>query len=340
MPPRFILLLLIVAVPESVDGVSVERAKRANMLLRHQNIVMTLHGLMDHIDLDELDAKGNLRINELPATGYTAMQLFADLDSDHDGRVSLTELAIRIQATVRSHLERESASAVSEYLNHRGPLGIDWEGILGILAADHRAELLRSGVERDKVAFSLADGDGDGFLSEAEYVLFRNPELAPKVLALFAEKFVEQSDEDRDGKINATEFLNVELRIKSEGNNSNSVQAYEHRAEHAELSREFQEFDLDSDGWLQHNEIALLFSADHRSHAINEAYTLTMAADTNGDHELSPVELTSAFENFDQSRWLNYHDRGKRVHIDLESMYDELQSSFVKYAAAKTRDEL
>ena len=75
------------------------------------------------------------------------------------------------------------------------------------------------------------------------------------------------------------------------GSNRDSVQAYEHRAEKKELNREFHDvYDANNDGVLSLEEVTELFSPSQHTHAISEAYELMMAADENGDHELSKEE--------------------------------------------------
>ena len=68
------------------------------------------------------------------------------------------------------------------------------------------------------------------------------------------------------------------------------MQAYEHRAEEAELLREFRsEFDIDGDERLGLNEVARLLSPTFPTHFIIEAFDIGLAADTTGDHDLSLV---------------------------------------------------
>lgn len=55
--------------------------------------------------------------------------------------------------------------------------------------------------------------------------------------------------------------------MKEAGSNRDSVQAYEHRAEKAELNREFHDvFDANKDGVLSIDEVVELFSPSQHSH--------------------------------------------------------------------------
>eukprot|EP00729_Bicosta_minor_P015424 gene15424-5118_t len=52
--------------------------------------------------------------------------------------------------------------------------------------------------------------------------------------------------------------------------------------------------------------------------AISEAYELMMAADENGDHELSQLEAANSAQLFHASKLFNW---GAAVHTDLDQMY-------------------
>lgn len=52
--------------------------------------------------------------------------------------------------------------------------------------------------------------------------------------------------------------------------------------------------------------------------AISEAYELMMAADENGDHELSQLEAAKSAQLFHASKLFNW---GAAVHTDLDQMY-------------------
>ena len=93
-------------------------------------------------------------------------------------------------------------------------------------------------------AYVDADMDQDGFLQLQEYTWFRHPEFSRPVRERFALDFIRRHDHNHDGMVNASEFLFGGMVIKAEGNNPNSAQAYDYRAELQARTREFHD-DLD-----------------------------------------------------------------------------------------------
>ena len=62
-------------------------------------------------------------------------------------------------------------------------------------------------------AFKDADADGDGRLTREEFVAFRHLEWSLPVRRRFATTFVLAHDLDKDGVVNATEFITEELKV-------------------------------------------------------------------------------------------------------------------------------
>ena len=61
---------------------------------------------------------------------------------------------------------------------------------------------------RDKARFDAADIDGDEKLTEAEFVLFKNPLKDEAVKTAVIAECLNVVDTDKDGKINLQEYLN------------------------------------------------------------------------------------------------------------------------------------
>lgn len=90
------------------------------------------------------------------------------------------------------------------------------------------------------------------------------------------------------------------------------------------------------DGVLQHDEIMALLSPQHQAHSIAEAYELARVSDTDGDHELSPEEITAAHTRLVNTRLLNYGDRARK---DVDEVYEGLAAGVIQHMF-RNRDEL
>lgn len=341
-----------------------------------QNIVMALHGLMDHIDTGVLDTErdrarasygrwieagrpGLAGLSAGPAaTGGAAEaaeaaedeavgaagaaarvreaagEVFGALDLDRNGRVFMDELALWHRASVDYHGAEAAGSATAEFRQlAAGRAELGWETIWRALGDGTEAA-----ARRLHKPFIDADNDASGGLDEAEFAAFRHPELCAVVRRRYALNFLREHDADGDGRVNATEFMALELRVKGEGDNKYSVQAFEHRAEAAELDFEFhEEFDSNHDGVLEPDEVEVLFRPHHVSHAVNAAYSLGMVADTNGDHELSPAEVAAAAPIFRNSQMLDHYAFVKR---GVDAMYSAMASRLKLGGMRRQKDEL
>jgi Ca2+-binding EF-hand superfamily protein len=215
---------------------------------------------------------------------------------------------------------------------------IDQDHVLLEYKMGRSAALRLSDSPRNEALFHAADVDNDGLLNRTEFLWFRHPVIGPAVRDRHAKSFLKRFDRDGDGGVGVDEFVNGALQIKAEGRDKNSPQALDYRAEVDEWKREFtQEFDSDGDGVLTLAEVHALLAPNRSAHGIAEAYSLVLAADTNGDHELSPDEVRAAIRKFRSSSLLNF---AKRAELDADRMVSDLVHRMLSHLSRQRHDEL
>jgi len=144
-------------------------------------------------------------------------------------------------------------------------------------------------------------------LNRSEFEAFQHPEVSLQVRGRFVAAYLATADRDGDGALNVTEFLADALHIKGQGDSKWSAQAFDFRAEKQERLREFREdLDGDGDGMLGPRELAALLDPRHVTHAVGEAYDMFLACDTNGDHELAPVEFAACRDTLAANKMLHF----------------------------------
>eukprot|EP00041_Stephanoeca_diplocostata_P019624 m.426465 g.426465 ORF g.426465 m.426465 type:complete len:173 (+) comp21354_c1_seq16:163-681(+) len=124
----YVLVLIGIVLFPSVETVPV-RGKQ--MFVDHKNIVMALHGLIDHLDLDDFEKfrrSGREFLNLKASSGNVSMTvlgkddmsyiahlnestLFQVLDCDINGRLFIAEIAAMLSASVDVYVERSTAES-------------------------------------------------------------------------------------------------------------------------------------------------------------------------------------------------------------------------------------
>eukprot|EP00053_Salpingoeca_punica_P020929 m.212491 g.212491 ORF g.212491 m.212491 type:complete len:344 (-) comp20511_c0_seq1:237-1268(-) len=342
---RLLLLLLLVAV--AVNGA----AAAPVFIFDHRNIIMAVHGLMDHLTVPSL-LDGALRAakaaqwqmrRENPRLADTDLSQLsgAELEShvrllwhylDHnrqgDSRLFLEEFAAFLLAGVETAMMRatsQAETAFDGFATASGKTSLSWEDV-----SKHYPNKLQ-------IVFTDADANGDNSLNRTEFRDFMFPEYSAAVARRFSEPFLAQADADKDGFISDEEFLSDQLKIKSPGQNHYSAEAYDHRAEVVLLRDLFRtNVDVNKDGKLDLAEIQVLLHPAHFIHAVSEAYEAFVMADENRDHELSLAELLNRLDAIKSCRLLSFEHEAKR---DADLVYRRIAER-VRRLASIRRDEL
>eukprot|EP00041_Stephanoeca_diplocostata_P019625 m.426477 g.426477 ORF g.426477 m.426477 type:complete len:249 (+) comp21354_c1_seq17:163-909(+) len=209
----YVLVLIGIVLFPSVETVPV-RGKQ--MFVDHKNIVMALHGLIDHLDLDDFEKfrrSGREFLNLKASSGNVSMTvlgkddmsyiahlnestLFQVLDCDINGRLFIAEIAAMLSASVDVYVERSTAEsqeifnqAITTFYgadNADSAGGLEWLAVL--TAVDERDGHTWPNRRQE---FSAADADGDGRLNFVEFAGFLFPELGSHVRTRHAQRFMQ-----------------------------------------------------------------------------------------------------------------------------------------------------
>lgn len=323
-------------------------------MITHQGVVMALHGIIDHLSVQDIrterDKASQILRSRLKQHGspwriddIKGDELFTVLDTDGDQRLMASELGGWMWAIVRFHVEQMKRQASDEFFDAGGTDTelLDWP--TSVASRDPNGSELSERIDPERLqqAFFDADTNEDGLLTLTEYQDFSHPMFCKTVMRRYAVSFIERQDGNGDGLVNVSEFLSANLRIKEEGDDRDSVQAYEHRAEEQERLREFKsDFDVNGDEHLDSDEVARLLDPLFETHFLVGAFDLGMVSDSNGDHELDSNEVKMHYQSFrdnhmlDFGRWVS-QDAGK----DLDAMYTTMTERLIRHGT-RHKDEL
>eukprot|EP00045_Choanoeca_perplexa_P002466 m.24599 g.24599 ORF g.24599 m.24599 type:complete len:355 (+) comp11534_c0_seq2:363-1427(+) len=326
-------------------------------ILTHKNIVMTLHGLLDHVDVGRLeidngqsakeayqDFANNIHRGILPKHCDTEQKLvIADeistiydaMDLDDDNRLMLDEACAFLIAAVASQSETTLTKAEWAFKKLQAKNKVSLLTFDAIAAWSHPARLSMTGMES---LFVSSDVDNNQHLDQTEFVHYYAPEFGFPVLKEFAARYLETHDADNDGHLDIAEFLNATLLLPEEGDNQYSAQAFDYRSENKERQREFeQDLDINKNGVLEQAELVALADPRHFLHAVNQAYVLFIRCDANGDHELEPEELGNCCATLARVSSLNLE---QELHANLDNIYVKLGHRLKRLVNNHLHDEL
>ena len=201
---------------------------------------------------------------------------FRDLDKDHSGDISWQEFNDESETKEMSEDEKK------EHEKH---------------------------VEEERKMFVAADKNGDGKLDEGELDAYRNPAMTEETKKAFEEKVLAAHDANKDGAIDADEFLAV-MRKNSDHEEDDDKSWMEYEKE------QFKEkLDSDKDGKLKGEELLKLAgSTSLEEKAKKEAEHLVHETDANEDGKLTADEI---MEN--HQIWLHTEatDFGRKLNDEL-----------------------
>jgi Ca2+-binding EF-hand superfamily protein len=189
----------------------------------------------------------------------------AAIDSDSDGKITQGELsrfmAARAQANRDNKVLQVTAEAKQMYGDVVEKYDKNSDGQLSLeemMIQEWAVHSFATSATTLKLMFAVADEDGNGLVSPSEMVLMTHPdysENAPAKLALLVANFVDEWDQDEDGKIDENEYLQSEARLH--------VDFSEAQQTHA--SEEFEKYEADGDNKLDAKELEPLIAHRHRA---------------------------------------------------------------------------
>lgn len=177
--------------------------------------------------------------------------------------------------------------------------------------------------ERDQRRFNTADQDKDGNLSRREFAHFLHPEDFDHMKQIVVKETLEDLDLDGDGFVSEQEYIKdlynnaAELEEWQEKHPDSDI-VTDNKDLPSWLKMEFETFrterDTNKDGKMDENEVKNWLMPVEFDHIEAEADHLIMEADKNKDNELSLDEVLADYDLFMTSQatnWgeaLGYHD--------------------------------
>jgi len=135
---------------------------------------------------------------------------------------------------------------------------------------------------RDRARFDAADIDHDGKLTEEEFVYFKNPLKNEEIKASVLAEALNSVDTDGDGKISLQEYLKDWHQTPTN---------IDEEFMELETDRFKDEYDRDSNGFIEADELIFWLSPDNTEIAIDEAEHLIDMCDEDEDERLTPDEI-------------------------------------------------
>lgn len=167
--------------------------------------------------------------------------------------------------------------------------------------------------KRDERRFITADEDHDGNLSRKEFAAFLHPEDYSHMKPIVVKETLEDLDLDGDGFISEDEYIKD---IYANDDDHNPNQNHEERPKWLQIEYEhFRTIrDINRDGKLDESEVQKWLMPIDYDHVVVEARHLIDEADSNNDDKLSLDEVLGDYELWITSQatnWgeaLSYHD--------------------------------
>jgi len=203
-------------------------------------------------------------------------KLFARMDADANGKLSVDEILHLHHETQKSAAARQTPGIVQEVdANKDGQLSL--KEIIANMYGGSDDENLAEQKARDKEMFEAADGDDNGLLNAKEAVLYFRPDVYDNVAQVVAQQTMDDQDENADGSLDSKEFWS-----KMEG------------GPQPDDLEKFKKLDKNGNGKIDMKE--LLPWESGRIHIMHDFDDFMQFADSDGDKHLSVEELLTIDE--------------------------------------------
>lgn len=144
---------------------------------------------------------------------------------------------------------------------------------------------------RDRRRWSVADRDGDDFLTREEFIEFSHPEDSPRMRDIVVLETLEDIDKNKDGKLSVDEYIGDMFRSTGDA---------EEEPDWVKNEREtFANYrDKNHDGYMDSDEVRDWIIPPDFNHAEAEARHLIYEADTDADDKLTKDEILNKYDLF------------------------------------------
>jgi len=271
---------LLFLTPSEVESKDIKQKMMENRLKFDRDVV--IHG--DDDDENDWDP-WDLEDDELQSR---LRKLVVRMDHNRDGYVDQEELTIWC---FQSLLSIDESHRLLFYTQKGQSFAYEWrthakffyrQTLDGELSASQFRPEYNKMYNRDKARFDAADIDHDGKLTEEEFVYFKNPLKNEEIKTSVLAEALNSVDTDKDGKISLQEYL------KDWHQTPTNV---DEEFMELETDRFKDEYDRDSNGFIEADELIFWLSPDNTEIAIDEAEHLIDMCDEDEDERLTPDEI-------------------------------------------------
>jgi Ca2+-binding EF-hand superfamily protein len=231
--------------------------------------------------------------NEMDFENFT--KLSKKMDADGDGKVTSAELRKWIEhvshKSAQHHAHLKWTDLLADVRREESPTvdTITWDLYKTALISKENAD--DKALLREQTRWKAADADGDGRLSQAEFVALVHPELFAHMEKTLVEETLEDMDKNHNGRIERDEFLDDVLKQEADGEfgqDASDSEWLQSEREHFDT-----QYDRNRDGSLDYDEILLLLRPEASGHQDEEVAHLMSSADADKDGVLSMDEILS-----------------------------------------------
>ncbi|XP_028922132.1 reticulocalbin-2 [Ornithorhynchus anatinus] len=245
------------------------------------------------------------------------------IDLDSDGLLTDDELSSWIQLSFKHYAMQEAKQQFVEY-DKDGDGVVTWEEYNiqmydrvidfdeNTVLDDAEEESFRQLHLKDKKRFEKANRDSIPGLNLVEFIAFEHPEEVDYMTEFVIQEALDEHDKNADGFVSLEEFLGDYRRDSTASEDPEWILV--------EKDRFVNDYDKDSDGKLDHQELLSWVVPNNQGIAQEEALHLIEEMDLNGDKKLSEAEI---LENQDLFLTSEATDYGRQLH-DKHFYHDEL----------------
>lgn len=169
------------------------------------------------------------------------------------------------------------------------------------LEHDTHTRSYKSMLTRDRRRWSVADRDGDDFLTKAEFTEFLHPEEYPRMRDIVVAETLEDIDKNNDGKLSVDEYIGDMYR-----GGEDEVEEPQWVRNERETFAQYR--DKDGDGFMSYEEVKNWVIPPDFDHAEAEARHLINEADTDSDEKLTKEEVLAKYDLFVGSQATDFGD--------------------------------
>lgn len=210
--------------------------------------------------------------------------LYAKIDSEGDGKVSLDDLLQFVKFTQEVGA-RKGVPGLIAHLDKDGNGMLDLKEITKDLDEAEQSPRVEELKKLETQKFKLADVDGDGYLTSDEAIFMFHNELHDGINDLTVQDQHKLHDSNGDGKLSVEEIFGATKDEEKE-----------------------KKLDKDGDGFITHKEFKDYLSGQH--HTEDEMKAFLVAADADLDGYITERELPRALDEHEHHfhEWVRHHD--------------------------------